>query len=325
MKSKEFQALTEGLLKLTPRQRGLLSEQLRKTEHANAVHELVESRVRAKPVCPQCGDGHIARWGSASGSQRYRCAGCRSTFNALTGTPLARLRHKEKWYGYAQQMAEGNSIRKSADHSGVHRNTSFRWRHRFLALPTEQKAKSLVGIVEADETFFLESFKGKKRGMARKPRKRGGKASKRGVSGEQIPVLICRDRTGSTTDFVLPKADKKHITAALKPIVATDAVLCTDGSKAACAAIRSMGIVHRSVNLSAGVRVLDKVYHVQNVNAYDSRLKTWIRRFHGVATHYLPSYLGWQRLNDRTKTPMSSSILLSAALGIRPIQQLTLT
>lgn len=26
------------------------------------------------------------------------------------------------------------------------------------------------------------------------------------------------------------------------------------------------------------------VYHVQNVNAYDSRLKSWIRRFHGVAT-----------------------------------------
>ena len=129
-------------------------------------------------------------------------------------------------------------------------------------------------------------------------------------------MLICRDRTGSTTDFVLPKADKKHITAALKPIVATDAVLCTDGSKAARAASRSMGIVHRSVNLSAGVRVLDKVYHVQNVNAYDSRLKTWIRRFNGVATHYLPSYLGWQRLNDRAKTAMTSNVLLSAALGM---------
>jgi hypothetical protein len=173
-------------------------------------------------------------------------------------------------------MAEGKSIRKSAEFSGVHRNTSFRWRHRFLALPAKEMAKNLVGIVEADETFFLQSFKGKKQGMARKPRKRGGKASKRGVSGEQVPVLICRDRTGSTTDFLLPKADRKHITAALQPIVATDAVLCTDGSKAARAASRSMGIVHRSVNLSAGVRVLDKVYHVQNVNAYDSQLKTRI-------------------------------------------------
>ena len=43
---------------------------------------------------------------------------------------------------------------------------------------------SLAGIAEADETFFLGSLKGKKRGMPRAPRKRGGKASKRGLSDE---------------------------------------------------------------------------------------------------------------------------------------------
>jgi hypothetical protein len=34
--------------------------------------------------------------------------------------------------------------------------------------------------------------------------------------------------------------------------------------------------------------------------AYDSRLKTWIRRFNGVATKYLDSYLGWFRTLDRS-------------------------
>ena len=33
------------------------------------------------------------------------------------------------------------------------------------------------------------------------------------------------------------------------------------------------------------------VYHLQNVNAYDSRLKNWMGRFHGVATKYLENYL----------------------------------
>lgn len=56
-----------------------------------------------------------------------------------------------------------------------------------------------------------------------------------------------------------------------------------------------MGITHRPVNLAAGQRVVAAVYHVQNVNAYDSRLKEWMRRFHGVATHYLGNYLGWRR------------------------------
>ena len=325
MRTKEFQVLAEELEKLTPYQRTLLTERLQKIGHIQAVHTLVESRALTTPACPKCGHDEIARWGSASGLQRYRCAACKATFNALTGTPLARLRHKDKWLEYAQQMAEGQSVRKSAKACEVHRNTAFRWRHRFLALPDQQKATNLVGIAEADETFFLESFKGKKQGMPRAPRKRGGKASKRGLSDEQIPVLICRDRTGNTTDFVLEKADKTHISAVLKPLLASDVVLCTDSGKALGAAVRGMGIAHRPINLSAGIRVVAKVYHVQNVNAYDSRLKTWIRRFHGVATHYLPSYLGWRRLIDRSHNTLSSATFLSAALGISPAQQLTVT
>jgi transposase-like protein len=323
MRTEEFQLLTEDLEKMTPHQRGLLAERLRKMAHIKAVNTLVESRVLTTPVCPKCGHDHIARWGSASGLQRYRCAGCKATFNALTGTPLARLRHKDKWMEYAQQRAEGKSVRKSAKACDVHRNTAFRWRHRFLMLPNKQKATSLVGIAEADETFFLESFKGKKRGMARTPRKRGGKASRRGLSDEQIPVLICRDRTGNTADFVLEKADKAHISAVLKPILASDAVLCTDSGKALGAVAREIGITHRPVNLAAGIRVVAKVYHVQNVNAYDSRLKMWMQRFHGVATDYLPNYLGWRRLIDHS--PLSPAAFLSATLGINYVQQLRVT
>jgi len=46
------------------------------------------------------------------------------------------------------------------------------------------------------------------------------------------------------------------------------------------------------------IRVVEKVFHIQNVNAYHSRFKTWIRRFNGVATKYLPNYLGWYRWLD---------------------------
>lgn len=40
-------------------------------------------------------------------------------------------------------------------------------------------------------------------------------------------------------------------------------------------------------------------WHIQNVNAYHSRLKTGVRRFYGVATYYLENYLGWFRALDR--------------------------
>ena len=161
--------------------------------------------------------------------------------------------------------------------------------------------------------------------MTRAPRKRGGKASKRGLSDEQVPVLICRDRTGSTTDFILEKANKVNIGAALKPIMANDAILCTDGCKALSAAAREIGIAHRSINLAAGVRVVAKVYHVQNVNAYDSRLKEWMRRFHGIATRYLANYLGWRRMIDQARGPLLPRAVILAALGVKPNQQLRVT
>ena len=161
--------------------------------------------------------------------------------------------------------------------------------------------------------------------MTRAPRHRGGKASKRGLSDEQIPVLICRDRTGSTADFVLDKADQAHISAALKPLLASDTVLCTDSGKALGAAAREIGITHRPINLAAGIRVVGKVYHVQNVNAYDSRLKEWMIRFHGIATHYLANYLGWRRMIDPAHGTLSPRAVLYAALGMGGVQQLTVT
>lgn len=68
--------------------------------------------------------------------------------------------------------------------------------------------------------------------MNRAPRKRGGKAEKRGLSGEQVPVLVARDRAGSTADFILDADDSDHIVAVLKPLLARDAIFCSDGSKA---------------------------------------------------------------------------------------------
>ena len=36
-------------------------------------------------------------------------------------------------------------------------------------------------------------------------------------------------------------------------------------------------------------------FHINNINAYHSHLKEWLRPFHGVATKNLPNYLGWRR------------------------------
>jgi len=171
---------------------------------ADVVAELGQRRIDSIG-CPHCDSRHVVRWGTASAIPRYRCAGCRRTFNALTKTPLANLRMKDKWVAQAKAMIDGVSTAKAAERCDVDYKTAFRWRHRFLASLAGDKPGSLSGIVESDETFILESFKGKRSGLPRVARKRGGKSAKRGLSAEQIPVIVARDRHGATTDAVLAK------------------------------------------------------------------------------------------------------------------------
>lgn len=300
MRQRELVVLMNGLGKLTRTQRQMVVSELAAGECKVASVEVIEGCAADAPVCPHCSADRVVKNGSADGLQRYKCRSCRKTFNALTGTPLARLRMKGKWLEQTAALRDGLSLTQVTERMGISRHTAFRWRHRFLTLPKTVKAQALVGIAETDETFFLRSNKGQRKGLGRTPRKRGGKAAKRGLSKEQVPVLVARDRAGSTADFILEADDKTHVAAALKPILPKDTILCTDGSSTLAAAAKEIGVTHRPVNLSKGIRVVAGVYHVQNVNAYDSRLKDWMRRFKGVATRYLDSYLGWYRAIDRT-------------------------
>ena len=116
--------------------------------------------------CPHCAGREIVGWGRSDGLLRFRCKSCGRTFNALTKTPMAHLRKKEKWLDHARAMIEGKSLAKTAELCGVHPTTAFRWRHRFLRAPADDKPRTLSGIVEADETFILESFKGRRSDLA---------------------------------------------------------------------------------------------------------------------------------------------------------------
>ena len=278
---------------------------------------LIESVARQRLHCPACNSNHAHRHGHAHGLQRYRCVPCGRTFNALTGTPLARLHHKALWFEYADCMLTSDSVRKAAVQLGVHRNTAFRWRHRFLSLAKTDRPHRLHGIAEADELYVLESEKGS-RHLTRPARRRGGHAFKRGISNEQVCILVARDRTGQTLDFVTGKGalTKAQLHACLPPVIDKDILLVTDGHAAYRAFAHEAGVSHQAVNLRAGIRVRGAA-HVQNVNAYHSRLRDWLRPFHGVATRYLSNYLGWRWILDAGRI-RSPETLLKATLGAFP-------
>ncbi len=128
-------------------------------------------------ACPHCANAELYRNGWVSGLQRYYRRHCHKTFNALTGTPLARLRDQSKWLDYLAAMAKPLTVHQFAADISVHRNTGFRWRHWFLNWISQDRPSKLHGITKADGTCLLESNKDQ-RNLGRKVRKRGGSASK---------------------------------------------------------------------------------------------------------------------------------------------------
>ena len=294
MRENEFRILQKKLARLTPRQQAQLVASLTGgTKQSPKMQDLI-----ARPAkCPHCDSPELWSWGSSGGLPRFRCKKCRHTFNAVSCSPVANIRLREKWDQYLRCILGSLSLRASAKACGISLQTAFLWRHRFLALLEQHKPPPLAGIVEADETYFLESQKGS-RHLSRPARHRGGRSKYRGLSHDQIPVIVARDRHKVTVDAVLPNASLEALDKALGNGVADDAVLCTDGSATLAAFAVRHGLLHEAVSATPGGRVRNG-YHIQNVNAYHKRLKQWMGRFNGVSTKWLKSYLTWRRYIDQ--------------------------
>jgi transposase-like protein len=277
---------------------------------------LIDQIARERKRCPRCEGQTFYRHGFANGLQRYRCRSCGVTFNGLTGTPLARLRLKNRWLAYCDCLRDpACTVHSAAAKVGVHPNTSFRWRHRFLRWTKLDRPRTLAGVAEADETFLLESQKGSKH-LKRKPRRHGGVARKRGISDELVNIVVARDRGGQTIDFLAGRGalTAKALHTHLLPKLERDIILMSDANGAYAKFARQAQLRHETVNLSRGGRVRGAV-HIQNVNAYHSRFKNWLRHFNGVATNYLENYLGWRWAIDLRRIDTAEGFL-RAALGV---------
>jgi transposase-like protein len=311
MKEKKFSQILDQACDFTDRQWKLLETVKKDHDHLKSVKNLEEEFPNLQ--CPHCQSKSIGHWGKRNNLVRYRCKSCKRTFNSLTGTPLARLRKKELWEDYSNGLLQHESLQKVATRLGITKPTAFKWRHRFLQNIKSIKPTMLNGIVEADETYILKSLKGCRLGIYRKPRKRGGKATKPGLSDEQSCVFVSRDRNGNTTDQIFENFSAEQLEIHYKPLLAKDAVLYTDSKSSYFKFADSNNLSHQAINLSKGERVRDKVIHVQNVNAYHSRLKSWISDFKGISTKYLESYLGWFRLLDEPNIILTNYLILRRA------------
>ncbi len=172
-KKSRVEKILPAIGNLTAEECSKLKQALKARESQVEGSVVLQKRAENIKGCPHCGSVSFQKWGRYKGNQRFRCQDCTKTFSPITGTPLAGLRYAEKHIANAKYMVAGMTVRKTAQALGVNKDTAFRWRHRFLEAMSQMNLTDLSGIVEADETFFKESSKGRKKDMLRPAKHRG--------------------------------------------------------------------------------------------------------------------------------------------------------
>jgi len=244
-------------------------------------------------TCPCCGDQNAVfiRKGILCGKQRFQCKSCGRKFTYDT-KQLTSNSHQpmESWIVLLEDTLSLASLDSTAEKIGVCHSTAFRMRHKLLVYMEEvvTGADPLEALIEADETYVIESQKGTKV-THRKPRRHGESSGKRGLSNDQLCVCVATDRDHHVIARCVNRAKpgSEDIMNALGDHIAEKSVLLFDGitsynylaEQKSCEKVSLVG--HESYN---------KVYHLNTVNSLHSRFKAMMRKLRGVATKYLNRY-----------------------------------
>ena len=244
---------------------------------------LTKNRITEECKCVYCSGKHIVKNGTRKdGVQTYICRDCGKSFSASSNSITSRTRKKISiWAKYLKCMIDKKTLNESADECGISLRTAFVWRHKILDAIKEVAEKTyLKGVVEADETFFNVSYKGNHSKsntftMPRKAHKRGGSVHTKGPCS-----TLCTDHEKAYLDF----AKKKQI-----------------------------NLIQMEVECNT-LDVNNRMFGIQRINAYHSRLQGFIKKFHGVATKYLDNYIVW---NDIVQNNHRNTLeLLKQLLGV---------
>lgn len=288
------------------------------------IEELRDKRFRKGFACPHCHSEKVVRNGTHNGRQSFKCRDCDKYFSDHTHTPFRGTHYPEKWLTYMEHMVNAYPLRKSAGILGVAVSTVFTWRHKILAAMKRMEVAEFEGLLEVDETYFLYSEKGNKNIVGRDPRKRGGSSKYRGISREQVCVVVARDRQKQTHAQVacMGPINKAKAHTLLDPHVSGVSAICSDANGTWRVFSNEVGVDHKELNIKRKRRTIQKIFHIQNVNSYHSRLKDWMDRFKGVATKFLDNYLIWFKFIDahsrEAMTAKKLELLLTACLPISP-------
>ena len=87
--------------------------------------EAIEAKLAETRQCPHRDTPGAVSRGKARGLRRYQCKACKKTFNAATGTALQGIHKKERRLTYGECLADGLTIRESAERCNIAVSTAF--------------------------------------------------------------------------------------------------------------------------------------------------------------------------------------------------------
>ena len=255
-----------------------------KTEHEK------EEKV-ATPPCPKCKGERIVRNGRKHRKQAFLCRTCGKSFVETSKTTLFNSHSGESvWKQVIRDTVSGIPIDKTAAELHLHHETVFNMRHKILFVIEQEeleKPTKLSGVCEADETYILESYKGKKLpdDFWRKPRKHGAVATKPGLSNEYVCICTGIEREGNAVAVAVNRAtaSKNDIERVFGERVNESTLILSDGAKG-YNVLDEKCEVHE-VNKDSG-----GFYNINTVNSYHSFIKERNRNARGFATKYLNRY-----------------------------------
>ena len=234
--------------------------------------------------CPHCQSAKVVRNGRKHKKQYYLCRDCKKCFAPTTKSPICGSHSSPTvWKQVISDTVNGVSIDKTADNLDLHHETVFNMRHKILYCVEQSLIANptvLTGACEADETYVLESEKGRKfpENYHRNPRKHGAKASKAGISNEY--VCVCASVTGSGENVAVAvnraSPDGKEILEVFGNRVNESTVVLCDGKQS-----------YNALDDKCTVAITKRI---NKVNGFHSFIKEKLNAMRGAATIYLNRY-----------------------------------
>lgn len=285
---------------------------------------LLEHKKTSGYECPYCSGKAVKNGKNVAGHQMYRCKDCGKNFTANTCTPLQRTRkNSSTWRTFLEMLLMDATINELTGRCGISQTTAFRWRNKvFDALIELSNNMELQGTIEADETFFKDSYKGNHAvwPAARDSRSRGSSASLRGISHEQICIPCLMDSDGKYVAKITNrgKINAPTLSKAFAGNITPGSVIVSDSATAYRRFSKSVGAdLHQ---IPRGKRSVGSL-NIQKINSLHSSIESRVNHVHrGVSSKYMNGYIAftcWKQTHSGSLPELTDQLIADIVKATR--------